>query len=384
METADIVVIGAGVVGASVAFHLAARRAGRIIVLEKEAMLGLGSTSKSAGGVRHQFATEVNVRLSMESIRFFETFDLVMDYPIEFRQWGYLLFTASEKKARVLRTNFELHQRHGLPVEWLSRDDLAARAPYIRTDDLVAGTFCAKDGYLDPAGVLQGFAKQARQLGAEIRLGVEATGVMISGSRIEGVETSAGPIATRCVIDAAGPSAARVAKFAGVDIPVFPIRRMLVCTDRFDAMPARLPMVIDCDSGFHFRREGNGLLMGWEDPDEKPSDSTTFDPSFIEKLLEPALDRAPLLESARVDRRRAWAGLYPETPDHHPLLGRMPGIEGFVLAVGFGGHGVMHSPATGKVIAEVVLDGAAQTVDIRPLRPERFAEGDVVVEPMVF
>lgn len=347
-------------------------------------MLGLGSTSKSAGGVRHQFSTEVNVRLSIESIRFFETFDRTMGSPIEFRQWGYLLFTARESTAASLRANRDLQTRLGVPVEWLTQANLAERAPYLRTDDLVAGTFCARDGYLDPNGVLQGFATGARRLGAEVRLGVAATGLRIERGRVEAVETAAGPISTRFAVDAAGPWAAEVARLAGVDIPVFPIRRMLVCTERFEGMPERLPMVIDVDSGFHFRREGDGLLLGWEDPDEKPGDSTRFDATFIEKLLEPALARAPILENARMNPRRAWAGLYPETPDHHPLLGELPGIEGFVLAVGFGGHGVMHSPATGKVISELILDGRASTVDIGPLRPSRFAEGDAVVETMVF
>ena len=201
--------------------------------------------------------------------------------------------------------------------------------------------------------------------------------------RITGVNTTRGFISTRIVVNAAGPWAAQVAQMAGVELPVAPLRRQLVPTEPFDKLPQRFPMVIDMSTGFHFRREGKGILLAWNDPEETPGFKTEFDPTFIEKILTRAADRVPCLAEAEVNPRRAWAGLYEMTPDHHSIIGPAPNVEGLFFVNGFSGHGVMHSPASGRVTADLILRGKSDLIDATQLSATRFAEGRWLKETAV-
>ncbi len=200
---------------------------------------------------------------------------------------------------------------------------------------------------------------------------------------IASVETTKGSVATRTVVNAAGPWAVEVARMVGIDLPVKPLRRMLVPTEPFDGFPHSAPMIIDMSNGFHFRPEGLGFLLAWNDPEETPGYKTDFDPGFIEKILTRAADRVPVFENLAVNPKRAWAGLYEMTPDHHPILGVVPEVPGFYLANGFSGHGVMHAPATGKILADLILTGKTGLVDARLLDLARFAEGRTIHETAV-
>lgn len=377
-------IIGGGIVGASIAYHLTEAGCRDVLVLEREAHQGKGSTGKSMGGVRAQFATPVNILMSLYSIDFFSRFEEATGHPADYRPDGYLFVATNERHLDYLRANWERQMQLGLKgVELVSREEIVDIVPQLRSDDIAGGTFCPTDGFVDPHSVMMGFMLRARELGARLWLSTEVTGIEVERGEVAGVSTTRGHIATRAVVNAAGAWAAQVAALAGCELPVKPLRRQLVPTEPFDKLPARFPMVVDMSTGFHFRREGRRILLAWNDPEETPGFKTDFDLSFIEKILVRAADRVPSLAEAGVNPQRAWAGLYEMTPDHHAIIGRAPGVRGLYLANGFSGHGVMHSPATGRLVSELILHGETRLLDAAPLRPERFSEGDLLTEAAI-
>jgi sarcosine oxidase subunit beta len=383
-ETADVVIIGSGIVGSSVAYHLAQAGCANVLVIEREAHQGKGSTGKSMGGVRAQFSTPVNIQMSRYSIDFFSRFDEVVGHPADYRAHGYLFCATNESHLAYLKANCERQIALGVRnVEWVSPEEIQAIVPQLRTDDILGGTFCPTDGFVDPHSVMMGFMKNARERGARLWLDTQVTGIEVESDQIAGVLTSRGRVATRVVVNAAGAWAAGVAKMAGVDLPVEPLRRQLVPTEPFDQLPKRFPMVIDMSTGFHFRREGKGILLAWNDPAETPGFKTEFDPTFIEKILTRAASRVPCLAEAEVNPRRAWAGLYEMTPDHHAIIGPAPNVKGLYFVNGFSGHGVMHSPASGHIAADLILDRHSDLIEAAQLSIERFAEGKLLEETAV-
>lgn len=383
-ETAEVIIIGAGIVGASIAYHLTEAGCKDVLVLERESRLGLGSTGKSMGGVRAQFATAENIRMSLYSIPFFAQFEEATGHPSGYKPHGYLFMATRPSHLEYLRTNYALQVELGLKtVQFLSPEDIVRMVPLVRSDDLLGGTFCSTDGFVDPYSVMNGFLAKAQENGAALRRGVEVTAVSTAEGRVTGVRTNRGDISGRVVVNAAGPWAGLVAKTAGFDLPIYPLRRMLVPTEPFPGLPERVPMVIDMTTGFHFRPEGIGLLMAWNDKEETPGFRTSFDPEFIEKILTHAVDRFPAFADLQVNRGRAWAGMYAMSPDHHSILGEAPGLSGFYCANGFSGHGVMHSPATGRIVSDLILQGESSILDARRLGPARFAEGREIHESAV-
>jgi sarcosine oxidase, subunit beta len=383
-QTADVVIIGGGIAGSSIAYHLAEQGCTSVVVVERETQQGKGSTGKSMGGVRAQFATAVNIQMSLYSIPFFANFEEAIGYPCAYRAQGYLFVATRESHVEYLHDNYARQTSLGLKqVALLAADDVSRMVPEIRSDDILGGSFCSSDGFIDPYSAMNGFMMRASERGAKLLRNTVVTGIAISHGRVTGVRTSNGLIATDTVVNAAGAWAADVARMAGVSLPVEPLRRMLVPTEPFDALPRHLPMVVDMTNGFHFRPEGLGFLLAWNDPDETSGFKTGFDPEFIEKILTRAVSRVPVFENAAVNPRRAWAGLYEMSPDHHAILGPAPGIDGFYLANGFSGHGVMHSPATGKIIADLILRGHTDVLDAGVLNLSRFAEGRLLYESTV-
>ena len=361
-----------------------------MLVIEREAHQGKGSTGKSMGGVRAQFATDVNIQMSLYSINFFAQFDEVVGHPADYRAHGYLFCGTSERHFDYLKANRERQIALGLKnVEIMSRQDISNLVPQLRVDDVIGGTFCPTDGFVDPHSVMMGFMLNARSRGVRLWLDTQVTGMECAASSalsnrcITGVKTSRGLVSTRVVVNAAGAWASQVAKMAGAELPVEPLRRQLVPTEPFDNLPKRFPMVIDMSTGFHFRREGKGILLAWNDPEETPGYKTDFDPSFVEKILMRAASRVPCLVDAEVNPRRAWAGLYEMTPDHHAIIGPAPDVEGLYFVNGFSGHGVMHSPAAGRVTADLVLRGTSDLIDASQLSVERFATGRLLEETAV-
>ena len=266
----------------------------------------------------------------------------------------------------------------------VSRDDIIARVPQLHSDDILGGSFCPTDGFVDPYSVMVGFTTCAIEQGAKVWKSTEVTAIHHDDSGITGVETTRGPVSTRVVVNAAGAWAAQVASLAGINLPVEPLRRMLVPTEPFDGVSHEIPMVIDMTNGFHFRPESLGFLLAWNDPEETVGYKTDFEPSFIEKILVRAADRVPCFENLAVNPKRAWAGLYEMSPDHHCILGPVAEVPGFFCANGFSGHGVMHSPATGRILSDLILHGKTQVVsNVEALSPARFAKGELLHETAV-
>jgi len=384
MQTAEVVIIGGGIVGSSIAYHLLAAGCKDVLVIERESAQGKGSTGKSMGGVRAQFSTPVNIQMSLYSIPFYASFDERLGYPAGYRPQGYLFCATQEKHMAYLRANYQKQVAMGLKdVQLVAADDIRGMFPQLHSDDIVGGSFCSSDGFVDPYSAMNGFMTWAADHGAKLSKNTIVTGIQLDAAGIAAIETSKGTIATRKAVNCAGAWAATVAEMAGIDLPVEPLRRMLVPTEPFDQFPHTAPMIIDMSNGFHFRPEALGFLLAWNDPEETPGYKTDFDPAFIEKILTRAADRVPVFENLAVNPKRAWAGLYEMTPDHHPILGLAPGVPGFFLANGFSGHGVMHAPATGKILADLILTGKTDLVDASLLDLARFTEGRMIEETAV-
>jgi sarcosine oxidase subunit beta len=385
MHTAEVVIIGGGIVGSSIAWHLTHAGCKNVLVIERESSQGKGSTGKSMGGVRAQFSTPVNIQMSLYSIPFYARFEEVVGHPADYRPQGYLFLATKDSHLVYLRDNFARQQNLGLTTaRLLSADEIRAMLPQLRSDDILGGSFCSTDGFVDPYSVMNGFMASAAEHGATLWKKTEVTGITIDQKGAFSLETTRGPVSTRTVVNAAGAWSAQIAKFVGIDLPVEPLRRMLVPSEPFSDFPHSSPMVIDMSTGFHFRPEGRGFLLAWNDPEETPGYKTDFEPSFIEKILMHAADRVPAFENLPVNPKRAWAGLYEMTPDHHCILGPVAEVPGFFLANGFSGHGVMHSPATGKILADLILQGKTNVVDdVSVLGYERFARGELLHETAV-
>lgn len=378
-NTADVIVIGAGIAGASIAWHLSEAGCRNTILLERDSVQGRGSTGKSMGGVRAQFSTEVNVRMSMYSIPFFGAFEERVGHYSGYKPHGYLFCATSPAHMEYLSRNLALQRRLGLHnATIVSKSDIARMVPPWRVDDVLGGSYCSTDGFVDPHSVMTGFTEAALARGARIVRSAEVTAISKGG-----VTTTLGEFSAPVIVISCGAWSSQVAALAGAELPVVPLRRMLVPTEPFDGIPERCPMTIDMSNGFHFRPEGRGLLMAWNDAEETPGFKTAFDPAFIEKILTRAVDRVPAFENLEVNPKRAWAGLYEVSPDHHAILGRSAEHEWLHFATGFSGHGVMHSPATGKITADLILQGRTELIDAEALSVRRFAEGREIHETAV-
>jgi sarcosine oxidase subunit beta len=369
--------------GASVAYHLTRRGVTRVILLEREAQLGAGSTGRNAGGFRHQFSSDANIRLSLESIRAFERFEHEPGASIDLHQDGYLFLLSTDRAVHAFRAGFERQRALGVPVEWLEPADAARLAPGLLVEGVVGATFCARDGIADPNGVTQGFARAARAAGVTIQRETEVARILRQGDRVAGVLTSRGMIESPVVVDAAGPWAGTLAATAGVAVPIEPLRRHIFLAQprgggswddptHRGSIPATRLMVIDFDSSFYFHREGGRLLFGMGDPSERPGFDTTVRWDFLPEVVEVALTRLPAIGEAEISH--AWAGLYEMTPDAMPIIGEVPGCPGLFVIAGFSGHGFQHSPAAGRILADLIA-GVDPGFDLTPFRPGRFAAG---------
>jgi sarcosine oxidase subunit beta len=377
--TADAVVVGGGAVGVSAAYHLAAAGAGSVLLLERAAELGTGSTGLCAGGFRHQFSSRVNVQLSLASIPLITGFSATHGLPLDVVQDGYLFLLREAAEWSEYQASAEMQRGLGVDVRLLTAREAAELIPGLGVDGVIGATFCAQDGIADPSGLTLGYATAARRAGAIIRTGVEVTRIVTDGGRVTGVETTGGPIACGTVVDAAGPWAGLLAATAGVELPLEPIPRVVLVTGPFQGVPPRRTLVIDAGTSFYFHREGEGILMGMGDPTQRPTFETRVDEQFIaERLLPTAIRILPALEDAVI--AHSWVGLYEMTPDRHPIIGPVPGLTGLLLANGFSGHGFQHAPIVGKLIAEIVVDGMATTVDVSSLGLDRFSAGRLVGE----
>ncbi|MCY7376550.1 MAG: FAD-binding oxidoreductase [Pyrinomonadaceae bacterium] len=387
MKNAEIVIIGGGVIGASVAYHLTKRGAKKVFILERESGQGKGSTGKATGGVRAQFETDINIKMSLYSIDFFENWD----FDCEYEPRGYLFFATDERQFDYLKRNVRFQKSLGVKdVEIVDTKTIAEICPILNVSDIVGGTFGGRDGFINPLAVMNGFTTKALERGAKIEFETQAFSIETVGGKVVAIETNKGRIECGKVVLATGAWARELAKTAEIDLPVAPQKRQIVWAQSPSKLPENLPMVIDIGSGFHFRPardfidksandDNTEVLFAYPDPNEQSSLDTNFDESFIEKVYEKAKHRSPFLFETRVIKEKCRAGLYENTPDHHAIIGDCE-IENLYFANGFSGHGVMHSPATGRALSEIILDGKASFLDVSCLRLERFAKGELLHE----
>ncbi len=376
MESADVVIVGGGISGCALAYQLAKRKVD-VVLLERET-LGSQSTGKCAGGVRQQFSTEDNVRVMRLSVKLLESFEQETGHPADFRQIGYLFVFTHPQQVEDFRHNMEMWHRVGLTeARWMDPAEAVKMVPVLNVEDVLGCTFCPTDGIASPNDVTFGYATAARRLGARLKEGVEVSGIDVASDRVQGVRTSDGDIATRLVINCAGPWAASIGRMAGLEIPVLPYRRHIAVTGSFPAVPRTTPMTVDFHTSLYFHPEGDGVLMGMSDRTEPPAYVTEVNWEFLEKMFEQAARRAPALAGAGV--KTAWAGLYESTPDHQAILGPIAEVEGFWCAAGFSGHGFMQAPAAALLLAQLLLDKKSE-IDISSFAFERFARGSLVTE----
>jgi sarcosine oxidase subunit beta len=378
---ADVIIIGGGVVGMSIACHLAWRGHGSKVIVLERSTIGSGSTSRSVGGIRSQFSTEVNIQMSLESIKFWRGFETAMGMPSDYRETGYLFLARSPAVLAQFHQNVKLQRSLGVDSSVLDRSELASVAPYLQTDDLAGAAYCATDGMAGPYEATQAFALKAREGGVTILEEAEVVGIGLDHGQVESVQTKTDTFHTNVVVNAAGPWAASIGNLAGVTVPVRPYRREIFVSEPFPRdLIGDCPLVIDLEVGWYFRREGEGILMSGSKDSESTFD-THVDWSKLPNIAEVASKRVPILAKARFGRT-AWAGLYDVSPDDHAILGAVPGVPGFYCANGFSGHGFQHSPATGRLLADLIIDGKADGIDISPLSITRFETGQLLREPL--
>lgn len=382
-EHASVVVVGAGVIGCSVAFQLARMGAKGIVVLEREALPGAGSTSRANGGIRAQFTTEANVRMSLLSMEILDALEEEIGDPPAYRKAGYLFLTDSAEKLAAMTRAAEFQRGLGVAVEVLGAAEVRRRVPWVAGEHLAGGTFGARDGFIDPGRLCAYFASAAAHEGVSFRHGREVVAAEEAAGGFR-LRTSDGAVLEApAVVVAAGAWSARLAALLGVDVPVDPVRRHLFLTGPVRDLPPVIPMTIDADSGVLVRREGERVLVAWSNADEPAGFGTACDPEFPLRFAEALSARFPSIAAAGIDQRRSWAGLYEVTPDHHAIVGEAPGRPGLVLVTGFSGHGVMHAPAAGRCAAEIVLRGRSESIDVSALSLSRFATGELIHETMV-
>jgi sarcosine oxidase subunit beta len=386
-RSASTVIVGGGVVGAAAAFFLTERGERDVLVLERD-RLGSGTTSGGLGGVRHQFVDELDVRMSQLATAFWRTFEERTGAKHDFRERGYLFIANTTEGVAQLREPLELYERLRVPVEMLGRIEIAELVPRMRVDDLAGGRYCARDGYGDPLVALAGFAGAAQLSGAMFKEGVPVLALMREGDRVTGVHTSGGDVSAGRVLVATGCWTAALCATAAIAVPIWPYRRSIMESGPIPQL-ANIPLVIEWESGFHFRPKGNVQRFAMpnvtaDGREEKgPAGAPSafpgeFAPLDVPPALEPWVKaRAAWRHPAFADLRivRSWSCYYEMTPDDHPIVGRVPGVLGLFLAAGFSGHGFMHAPATAELVVEEMLDGRARTLDISDLSLERFATG---------
>ena len=376
-QKTDILIIGGGVMGASTAYHLSKKTNASITLLEKEEFFGQGATGRCAGGVRYQFATEINIKLSKLSIPMFENFQAETGQVVDYKKIGYLFLLNNQEDVDNFREIVNLQHSLGIHTEWLSGDDIRAKLPFMNLSDIIAGTFHKDDGLVDPNSVVQGYINASLRNGVKAFNNCNVMDILVKSGKVVGAVTNYGNIYSDIVIIATGPWAGELCKKAGFSIPLTPIRRQWVKTTPLPELPSDLPFVIDFDKSLYFHLEGNGLITGMSNPDEKPGFSQSIDKEWELVHLENAIQRLPMLSDAGLVSH--VAGLYEVTPDAHPIIGRTP-VEDLYLITGFSGHGFMHGPGVGLLMSEMIVDGQATSLDISTLDLNRFSQGKYIKE----
>jgi len=366
--TADVVIIGAGVIGCSTAYHLAKAGVTDVLVVEMD-QVGAGSSGQSASMLSLQFCTsELSARMAQYSYGRYMAFEEEIGVPIDFKRTGWVSL-ATEESAEHLLEVARMSRSLGITTETLTPEEIKQRYPEINIDDIAVGTWGPDDGSFDPHMIMWGFMRQAREMGVTLRQGVRATGVRVQKGRVAGVQTDDGFVATDVVVNAGGPWAAEIGRWVDVDVPIVNSARSILVTGPFPEIPADRPFIEDVTAEWYFRPEGPGVLMGMG---SSPIDTldVSLDFETMDEMVATAVHRVPVLEKASV--LTGWTGIRPLTLDDLPIVGPVPGVDGFILNCGWGGVGIINAPIAGQFVAELIGDGRVATMDIGPLRIERF------------
>lgn len=370
----EVVIIGGGVMGASTAFHLA--EAGVSVLLCEKNELASGSTSKAAGGVRANFSDAFNVALGARSLDLYAKFHQRPGYEIDLHRSGYLFALTQTADVKLFEKSTQIHKEYGVDSRMLTPAEARKISPLLNVDDVLACSFTPNDGHCTPEAVVLGYTGGAKKLGATVLTNTQVTDIKIEDQQITSVITSAGQVKTKAVINCAGVWSPQIASMVGLTLPVTPYKRELVITealgDSFADLPQIMPMTIDYSSSLYWHREGNGLLMGFSDKTTPPGFDLKKDPTFLEKLGQIAINRAPRLMDLGIGK--GWAGLYEVTPDHNAILGEFKDISRFFYATGFSGHGFLQGPAIGEILRDLYLN-KEPFVQIDQLSAERFSSG---------
>jgi len=368
--SAEVVVIGGGVIGTSIAFHLAEAGVTGVVLLERDE-LGTNSTCKAAGGVRAQFSDRINIELGARSLEAFTRFGRRPGQEIDLHQVGYLFLLSREKDVESFERDVELQNELGVGSRMIDVAEARRLSPLIDTDGLLAAAFSPDDGHCTPESVVLGYATAARRLGATLLTGVTVTGIDVRGGEARTVHTDRGSITAGTVVCAAGAWSQELGEMVGTALPVTPVRRQIVFTEPMPDLPPVVPFTIDFATSYYFHREGRGLLLGMSDPDQEPGFHLSYSEQWLPRLGEAIEARTPALLD--VGLGTGWAGLYEVTPDHNALIGRSSTTPNFLYATGFSGHGFLQAPAVGEVIRDLHL-GRTPPVDTSPMSAERFGD----------
>ena len=379
MSSPAVIIVGGGVIGASIAYHLASKGFRNIIVIDQAPKPGSGSTGKATGGFRAQFGSEINIKLSLLSRQKLLSFKDEFGVDPGFQQFGYLFLAQNENELNLLKQANNLQKSCGLnEAEIISIDEIKKLNPCINNNGIAGGAFCSTDGFIIPLKILEAYIAAAQRLEVKFEYGTELKGFKIENGKITTAITNKNSIDTEIVINAAGAWAGETARLAGIDIPVNPLKRQAAVIHEKNIFSDNLPMTVWIDTSFHFRmRDGNLIMLLPLEPENKELFNTEIENGWLEKIFTIAQERIPILHSCVIDKSDSIAGLYEMSPDEHVLLGLAPELKNFYLANGSSGHGVMHSPAIGQLMAELIA-GEKPSVDIHPLRPSRFLENSPV------
>lgn len=380
-NSASVVIVGGGIVGCAIAYNLA-RRGQRHIVLVEERFPGAGSTGRCAAGVRKQFGTVINCRLSHESIRILENLNAELEdneHDIEFKQKGYLILAYTQKEYDQFQKNVYLQNELGIPSRLITPEEAKEIVPHLNIRGLLGATFCHEDGHCNPFKTTFAYAQAARRLGVDVETYTRVTGIETHMGKVKAVITDKGRIETGTVVNAAGPYAQHIAAMAGIKAPNYAERHQILVTEPVNQIQG--PMVLSFSRRFYCQQTPHGsFMMGLGDPHEPKTNDTGHSWQFLDEVARTICDVLPPMREVRVVRQ--WSGSYDMTPDSQPILGPVPTVDGFYMAAGFSGHGFMMGPITGVLMAEM-LTGVAPSIDISILDFGRFERGDLVIEPSV-
>lgn len=380
-SSADIVIIGGGIIGASIAWHLVSRGAGSVRVLERADAPAAGSTGRATGGFRAQYGTDINVRLSLLSLAQLTTFADEHGVDPEYQPVGYLFMARTAETLDTLRVAMRVqHQAGYTDGHEVDTDDILRLSPAVDASQFIGGVYAARDGYINPRALLDGLIRSAARSRATFSWKHDCIAFERISDRVTAVLTPVERISCGTVINAAGPWAAAVGALADVPVPITPRRRHVGITLPTSALPANTPMTVAADEGFHLRVRGDRVLMiSPHDPLPHDPYNTDVDTTWVRGLHAEAVRVVPSLVNAPLDVTSCWTGLYENSPDRHLLFGACEGTANFFLANGSSGHGVMHSLAIGQLMAELVCDGRAHSLDTSSLSPDRFARGEPIL-----